>query len=188
MSMVAVGISSLALTGISVGLSASGALNPNQPDLASSTRELSNAKAGILPLLRGLEAAAAKGESFSFTLPKGMKPAEWMTVNAAEFQPGGRLAGMKGIVSQALRGANPGQSVTVDFTGYGTADTQGKLAEQNAQNALALSRKFDSRFIESALAQEKLAGLGATGVEIRDLQGRMVARFADVAAAIWSNS
>lgn len=64
----------VAIGAAGLGLSASGALQPtvNQPNLASSSRELSNAEASLLPLQRGMEAAAQKGGKFTFQLPAGV--------------------------------------------------------------------------------------------------------------------
>jgi len=149
-------IVSLGLTGISMGMSAAGVGQPNQPNLASSSRQLSNAKAQLLPWLRGMEAAAAKGEDYTFALPPGVKAADLLA--SPMFQRGGEFSGLREHIKSALAsGIGSNGKYTVSFKGYGTADTQGKLAEQNAANSLALSKKYDSQFIDSALAQEKLA-------------------------------
>lgn len=159
-SLALTGISSLALTGISMGMSAAGVGQPDQPNLASSSAALSDAKASLLPLLRGLEAAAAKGEDFTFTVPAGVSQkqfnkyfGEYLQQNPKSIlnQPGAKEQAAAAIAKGA------GGKYTVSFKGYGTADTQGKLAQQNAANALALSKKYDSQFIQSALEQEKLA-------------------------------
>lgn len=172
MSMAAIGITSLALTGISIGLNASGALSPDQPNLASSSAQLSNAKAQMLPFQREMEAAAAKGGDFTFKLPKGVKAKDYGFVENNSGQPikqvkiNGKWVpdtgqtdpghGERELERRTIKSKGDG-TYTVSFKGYGTADTQGKLAEQNAKNALALSKKYDSKFIDSALEQEKLA-------------------------------
>ena len=51
----------------------------------------------------------------------------------------------------------PQSQALTDFKGYGTADVQAKIADETAKNNLALQQKYDSKFIDSALAQEKEA-------------------------------
>jgi len=156
MSMATIGIASLALTGISMAVSYSGALSPSQPNLSSSSRELSNTQAQLLPWLRGMEAAAAKGEDYTFALPPGIRASDLLS--SPLFAQGGEFEGLQGIIMRTIQdGIGANGKYTISFKGYGTADTQGKLATQNAQNALALSHKYDSQFIQSALEQEKLA-------------------------------
>jgi hypothetical protein len=167
--MATIGIISLGLTAVSMGVSYSGALNPDQPDLASSSRELSNANAQLLPLRRGMESAAARGVPFTFTLPAGINGADYGFTaedggTMEQVLVGGQWVPFTGQTAEAGKQL-PKRTVqslgdgryTVDFTGYGTADTQGELARQAAANSLALSQKYDSQFIDSALEQEKLA-------------------------------
>lgn len=207
MSMAAIGITSLALTGISMGMSAAGVGQPKQPDMGSSSKALSDTKAGLLPFQRGLEAAAKSGGDYKFTLPPGTSEAALgiTTTGAGWYDESGRLvstnqnpsslnmlgrsqnkrtptgqaAASASTTAPALKWRagtttingvpvtkNSDGSYTVSFKGYGEADTQGKLAQQNAQTALELSKKYDSEFINSALEQEKLAdpeGVAARG-------------------------
>lgn len=51
----------------------------------------------------------------------------------------------------------PQSQAMADFTGYGTADVQGKVAQQNAQNVLDLQAKYGPQFIEEALKQQEQA-------------------------------
>lgn len=46
---------------------------------------------------------------------------------------------------------------TADFTGYGTADIQGQLARQNAENQIALGDKYGVAFAEEAKREAELA-------------------------------
>ena len=46
---------------------------------------------------------------------------------------------------------------TADFTGFGEADVQSKLAKENAANVLALQKKYGPEFIKEALKQQELA-------------------------------
>lgn len=185
MSFAAIGIS-LGTMGLSYGLSQLS--QPNQPDLASSSKELSDTEARLLPVRRQLEALAQQGGKGTINVP-GMTHTETrqvvqvgggsgsgsggglnLNINeprgraprlvpyvAAEWQPGGKYyqAGQAAprIVTQQVQ--VPG--LQVDFTGVGTADVESAVAEKMAKIQLDLSKKYDSQFIEQALAQEKLA-------------------------------
>jgi hypothetical protein len=61
----------VAVAATTTGLQASGALSPTQPDLASSTKELSDLNAALTPIRRELESAAQQGGKGSITLPDG---------------------------------------------------------------------------------------------------------------------
>lgn len=50
-----------------------------------------------------------------------------------------------------------GTTLKYDFTGYSTADANAKVADTMAKAQLQLAQKYDSKFISSALEQEKLA-------------------------------
>jgi hypothetical protein len=62
----------VASLGTSVGMAAAGVGQPTQPDLSSSSRQLSNTNAALLPLQRGLTAAQQTGGSYTFSLPSGV--------------------------------------------------------------------------------------------------------------------
>lgn len=113
----------LATGALSYGLSA--ATQPNQPDLASSSKELSDTEAAMLPVKRQLEALAQQGRKGTITIPAA--------------------------------GKNPARSITVDFTGIGSADVQSAVAQKMAKLGLDQAQKYDSQFIEQSLAQQKLA-------------------------------
>ncbi len=51
----------------------------------------------------------------------------------------------------------PEGTAYADFTGFGEADVQGKVARDTAQNILDLNAKYGPQFIEEALRQEELA-------------------------------
>ena len=69
--MLYIGLASVAVAGIGTGLSASGVGQPTQPNLAASSKELSDTNAAILPIQRGLTAAAQSGTDYTFSLPSG---------------------------------------------------------------------------------------------------------------------
>jgi hypothetical protein len=164
--------------GVSGGMAASGAGQPTQPNLAASSAQLANAQAELLPIQRALEAAAQQGTGVTVNMPahttttqavwiagppktnargETIEDGQWVPYVAADWQPGGKYAnlGTPNIKTKNIKvGAGP---QTFDFTGYGAAETQGKLANAMAQVQLALSQKYDSQFIDQALQQEKLA-------------------------------
>lgn len=62
----------LAITAASVGYGMSGAGQPTQPNLAASSKEMSDLMASFLPIERGMAAAAQMGSSYTFSLPEGV--------------------------------------------------------------------------------------------------------------------
>lgn len=74
MSSVGVAIAALAVTAAGTGYAISGAGNPtySTPNLASSSRQLSDTEAQLLPIERGLAAAAQGGGEYKFSLPQGV--------------------------------------------------------------------------------------------------------------------
>jgi hypothetical protein len=183
MSFAAIGIA-VGTTALSVGLSASGALTPsvNQPNLASASQQLSDTEAGLLPIQRGMSSAAATGGKFTFTPPPGMNLQQFAQEMGVEMpqtapqangqisfgEPAGNVPhGTKGQSTVAPQPPattgkpglvrNPDGSYTVDFNGYGQAQTQGTIASQEAAGQLALAQQYDPAFIASALQQEQEA-------------------------------
>lgn len=70
----------------------------------------------------------------------------------------------------------PESEAVIDFAGSGEADIQGKIAQEMAKMQLDLSKKYDSQFIDEALAQEKLAdpeGFAARGKMNDLIQGQI---------------
>lgn len=170
----------LAMTGYEL----SGAGNPSYPNAQASSARLSNAQAEMLPLQRALQAAAQQGKSITLNLPQhqttqtlafvsnpvtvqtGRGPGrvinegQWVPYNAADWQPGGKY-NPNGTAQPPRTKTKmvkvPAGPQTFDFSGYGAADVQGKLADAMAQVQLALGQKYDSQFIDQALKQEQLA-------------------------------
>lgn len=72
-------VAGVAVAGAGIGLSASGAMNPTYgtTNVASSSRELSNAQANLLPIQRALAAAAQTGGDYTFQLPPGVNAADY---------------------------------------------------------------------------------------------------------------
>lgn len=103
------------------------ASQPNAPDSASSSRELSNVNAALLPIRRRLEAAAQQGARTTLQIPV-WNGTTWVN-----------------------------QNQTFDFRGMGEADIQGQIASKMAELQLELSQKYDHQFIEEALKQAELA-------------------------------
>lgn len=140
----AIGVSvGIAQLGTTIGLAASGSGQPNEPNLAKSSQALSQANAELLPLQRGMTAAAQSGGSYTFSLPKGATAKEFGLVN-------GSLNGVP--VTQNADG-----TYTVNFQGYGQADVQSTMADQAAKSGLALAQQYDPQFIASALQEQNEA-------------------------------
>lgn len=209
----------------------SGAGNPNYPatpNLASSSAALSKAQAQLLPLQRGIAAAAQEGGKYTFSLPTGVNGAaygfndlpqgstttteqqvfvpgdvtkqqsnapdlqkgsgsiwdslnmggqngqapagKWVTYNPEDFKPGGKYASLP--TPQLRNVTNNNGTYTVDFKGFGAADTQGTIAKQSAAGQLALAQKYDPQFIAQALQQEQQAD--PTGTAARQLEAQLI--------------
>ena len=106
----------------------------------------------LLPIQRGIQAAANEGSTFTFT-PRSDE--------LAQFKKSGIPYKM-----------NKDGTITLDFTGLGSGNTQAKLADQSAQSQLALSQKYDPQFIASALKEEQLAN--PQGAEARGLEQQLI--------------
>ncbi len=124
MSWVAIGVTVVG-TALSAGLSY--ASQPEYPDQASASRELSNLNAALLPLRRQLESAAQQGTRLVTNVPV-FNGSTWVM-----------------------------QPQVFDFTGLGAADAQAKVAEQMAKLQLDMAQKYDHQFIAEALKQAELA-------------------------------
>jgi len=77
---------------------------------------------------------------------------------ASEWAPGGKYHGRKtdgGAYSRTVQ--IPEGPKEFDFSGYGQADVQAKLADAQAKLGLDLARKYDAQFIEENLKQQALA-------------------------------
>lgn len=161
MSVAWVGVGVAAL---STGLSASGVLSPNQPDMAKSSKELADTEAALLPARRQMEALAQQGGKGTVTFP-GSKTQQVVTVNGKdvpfvfeEWMPNGKYYdAQRGFNLPQIRNAKLPQTIEVDFTGIGSADVQSAVAQQMAKVQLELAQKYDSQFIDAALEQERLA-------------------------------
>lgn len=185
----------LAIAGTGLGLSASGALNPSAPNLGAASAEQAIAQAEYLPILDRLQAAAALGQSTTAPLsPKQQKEKDVLTGQVAALQKqiaaggaSGRpsshgsftstpIATLKAQLAKAQSKLSALPSGKADFTGYSTADIQGKLMNELAAGKLATEQKYDPQFIAQALAQEQQAnpeGVAARKSEYEDLQKQL---------------
>lgn len=77
--------------------------------------------------------------------------------NAADWQEGGQYAslGKPKIVNKTVK--VPAGTQTADFTGYGTADVQGKIARQYAAMEQQLSEKYGPQFAAEAAKEAQEA-------------------------------
>ena len=175
-------VAGVAIAGASAGAAAAGVGQPKQPDLASSSRELSNANAALLPLQRQIEAAAQAGQKVTLDLGSQDVTSQFIKIprnvqldkeghpvyskgsfdvvpyNPADWTTGGKYYGQAlpgEVISKTTKGDH--NYKTYDFTGYGKADVESSIANKNAANQLALSQKYDHQFIADALNQQKIA-------------------------------
>lgn len=148
----------------SAGISAwqaSSSQAPAAPNTAKAARQVSEAEAAALPTRRALEAAAQQGGKTTVWVDKHTEQQKLVKVNGqkvpyveADWKPGGKYyTGKKPeIITKNVK--VPAGYQEVDFKGYGEADVQGKVAQQNAASQLALRQKYDSQFIDEALKQQ----------------------------------
>lgn len=173
-----------AATAASVGYTLSGAGSPSMPNLAQSSVELAQVNAQLLPIQRALTAAAQQGRSITIDIPAHTstekaawvptlqtttiggrtvsipKGGEWVPYDPAEWKAGGKYNPDGTTAAPRLDTRNikvPAGKQTFDFTGYGEADVKGQLAKAMAKVQLAIGQKYNSQFIDQALAQEELA-------------------------------
>jgi len=155
---------------------------PESPDLAGASRAGTEAEAETLADRRRLEAAARQGGTATYQtaaqkdvavekqfvrLPSArMGGGAEVPYVESEWKQGGKyfeqfkteFPGYKPTVTtRTVKMDMPGETKTADFTGYGEADVQGRVAEQMAKNLLDLDKKYGSQFIEEALKQQALA-------------------------------
>lgn len=186
MSWVAVGISAATLTASIAYSEASKSGMPKQPDLAASSRAGIEAEAETLGERRAMESAAQQGAKAEYTTAarKEKQAVQYVhepasTISnangerrrggqgklvpyvAADWEAGGKYykpgQAAPQIITRKQTVNVPAGKATADFTGYGEADVQGKIARKNAQNILDLEKKYGSQFIEEALKEQQLA-------------------------------
>ncbi len=86
------------------------------------------------------------------------KEYKYVKYNPDDWKEGGKFYGQKlpGKIVTHTQKVKAGPK-EYDFTGMGTADIQGFIADKLAAIQLDLSKKYDSQFIDEALKQQKLA-------------------------------
>lgn len=165
--------------GLSAGLSAASA--PHYADPASSSRKVSLAQLKALPGQRMVEQAARLGQSVDYPTGKMTPHFEQRQMTIQEAFDQGLISQQR--YQQELNGApvskgrpngtparRPEDTISVqvktgmtpetrhaDFTGYGDADVQGKLAHQMAAIQLGLQQKYGTDFAAEAAKQAALA-------------------------------
>jgi hypothetical protein len=168
------------------GYSLAGGNQPQYPNEAASSAQMAQTNAALLPLQRGMAAAAQSGGSYTFNLPQGASAPSLgiQTTGDGWYDPQGQLVstdpnfgtwfGKGGPGSNGGPGANqwrPGTttingvpikqnsdgSYTIDFNGFSTAQAAATEAQQNAASQLALEQQYDPKFIAQSLQQEQQA-------------------------------
>jgi hypothetical protein len=176
-----VAIAAVAAVGLSTYEYASAPGAPKPPNAAAATRAGIEAEAATLADRRRLEAAAQQGGATTYEtaahkekvdqqfvhVPTGEKNRAGFPISklvpyvASEWDQGGKYyqAGQSppDIITKKVTVKFPKGTKTADFTGYGEADVQGKVARQQADNMLALEKKFGPQYIEEALKEQQLA-------------------------------
>ena len=141
------------------------ASQPQEPDLASSSRQLSDVNAAILPIQRGLTAAAQSGGNYTFSLPAGVDPSSLgiATTGAGWYDNNGNLVSTdQNYTAEALQALeNP--SAGTGFAAMGnrlqvTPQTQSAFNQWKNQNQSA-SGPFGRRGQEQIGAFNPTAGL-----------------------------
>lgn len=180
---------------ISAGLSAglAYATRPEFADPAQSTRATVLASLRALPGQRAVEQAARLGTRVDYPTGKSQRTYENRSMSLQDALAGGHISQTEynrlvNPASSAYRGnlqtgdpVDPAttmidvrvptgvrqQTREADFTGYGDADIQGRLARAMAENGLELQEKYGLQFVEEALRQQALAD--PEGTEARAL-------------------
>lgn len=173
-------VGGLIAAGLSVGMAAATA--PDYANPASSSRKVSNAQLRALPGQRQVEQAARLGQKVEYDTGKVTSGWEKQEMSAAEALRAGHITKAKyDQITKATRGprgngpltptldpettmvnvrvktAPKAVTRTADFTGYGEADVQGKLARSMAEIGLDLQKKYGADFVAEAKRQQELA-------------------------------
>lgn len=189
--MAVISVVGLGISAAGIGLNASGALDPTQPNLAASSAQMAQTEATLLPFILAEEAAAQEGGSVNQTYmsPAQQKRQAQLEAGIASTQkqiqqlqnaPKGtrgqpnnnqaeitRLQGELASQQNQLAGIK-GTPIKGNFAGESTADIQGQIQKAEAAGNIALQQQYDPQFIAEALAQEKLAnpqGVAARATE-----------------------
>ncbi|HXC35825.1 MAG TPA: hypothetical protein VNV43_08115 [Candidatus Acidoferrales bacterium] len=167
------------------GYALAGGNQPQYPNEAASSAQMAQTNAALLPIQRGLAAAAQTGGKYTFNLPQGASAASlgiqnigggWYDGNGKLVSTDPNYAAWFGGSNRGIAGATPYQwrpgtmsingipikqngdgSYTIDFNGYGTAQAAATEAQQNAASQLALQQQYDPKFIAQALQEEQQA-------------------------------
>jgi hypothetical protein len=106
--------------------------------------------------------------------------AQWVRYNPEDFKEGGKYGPESGyFTDNEIKNRKmkvPGSEVTIDFSGYGDADVQGKMARGMAEIQLELQKKFAPQFIEEsrkALEQADPEGTQARSMAYDLIQQQM---------------
>lgn len=121
------------------GLSASGALSPNQPNLASSSAALSNANAALLPVQRQLQAAAAGGTKVTVNMPDGKGGSSPQTFDFRGYSSADANAAVANTMAKAtlsLRQQYDPQFISQSLQDEALADPQSVAARQQESNLI----------------------------------------------------
>lgn len=176
-----------ALVGAAVSAGMAAATAPDYPNPARSSRRVVNTDIQTLPGRRQVEAAARLGQAVDYATGRTRytRTRERMTIKEAhdrglisdfDYQKRRAAHGDSRIIKVRVR--TPVQETRhADFTGFGDAEVQGRLAQQMARNQADLERKYGARFAEIAREQQKLAD--PEGTAAREMLASEINRMED---------
>lgn len=168
---------------------------PEIPSAGSASRGIARAKARALPLQRQIAAAEQQGGQITIpvgphkvpkqfvrvpvipgaTLSPGV-PTKLVPYNADEWAAGGKYASLipegKSPKIETHNVKVPKGEKTYDFSGYGTADIQSKLARQTADIESELGKKYGVQFAEEARREAELAD--PQGTAARKMENELI--------------
>lgn len=128
-----------AVAAVGTGLSASGALNPSQPNLAASSKQLSDANAALLPVQRQLQAAAAEGTKVTVNMPDGKGGSKPQTFDFRGYSAADANAAVANTMAKAtlqLRQQYDPQFIAQSLQDEALADPQSVAARQQESNLI----------------------------------------------------
>ena len=145
------GAGALGLSALGTGLSMSGALDPSAPNYSASSRKQADAQASLLPYQQLTQAQAQLGLQAPPT-PENQIKIDKYNAQIKQLQ---ELGGSENQISKLQ--AKIAKLTPPSMAGYGTADIQKQIMNQQAAQQLAQAQKYDSQYIEEAKKQQALA-------------------------------
>lgn len=160
-----------AVVGAGVNAGVAYASRPDQPDPAKSSRRTVLADLKTLPGRRMVDQAARLGIAVDY--PTGRAKQQWVNKSLSDALADGDItqetfdrylkSGRRGRRTFSpdsvikVKGKLTPETAHADFTGFGDADVQAKMARQMADIQAELSRKYGQQFVDEARKQQEMA-------------------------------